>query len=461
MNGKGTVKLLVDNDIQTGDLVQITVKRINLPYSRENSTRKIKGTLMGIGGNSPDDILTIKLVNGYNINIKFDRVVDVDLLRRSSEQVLFSKNNTKTEGLPHVRLISTGGTIASKVDYDTGAVKPAVSGNDFIDIMPDLGSICCLDTLILKSKLSEDISIEDWMDIGSAVVEAFKDGSEGVVISHGTDTLAYTASALSFLLKDLPGPVVLVGSQRSSDRPSSDARMNLIDAVTVSARADISGVFVVMHGSISDDFSLIHRGTRVRKMHSSRRDAFMSINVTPVGIVRDGKIILRKSTGHRDPDMIPSLQGGFDPGVLFLNAYPSLDPGILEAAVMNSRCIVIGGTGLGHVSSRLLPVLKRMIEIGKPVIITTSCINGRTNLNVYSTGRELMNIGVIEAGDMIPETAYIKAMWTLKTMEVVDIDMIHFKELFLKSIAGESDGRTENGSFGPAYYHLLESWREG
>jgi glutamyl-tRNA(Gln) amidotransferase subunit D len=270
------------------------------------------------------------------------------------------------------------------------------------------------------------------------VAKEFNKGAHGVVIPHGTDTLGYTAAALSFMLKDLPGPVVLVGSQRSSDRPSSDATQNMIAAATIASRSDLGEVVVVMHEKISDTTSAIHRGTRVRKLHTSRRDAFKTINNQPLGTFKDGSIKIndkyqRKTKGK----VIVKNEMNEDVGIVY--SYP----GIKEDDIPNKKGIVIVGTGLGHTPSRIIPRLKQLIKNGAIVVMTSQCIFGRVNMHVYSTGRDLIKTGVISGEDMLPETAYVKLMWALahgKNREEV-------KQLLITNIAGEISERTRSDAF--------------
>src|SRR5690606_9395508 len=183
--------------------------------------------------------------------------------------------------LPKVAILSTGGTIASKVDYRTGAVTSQFTADDILAAIPELKEIADFKSRVISSILSENMDVGTWEKLACAVVEEIEDGADGIIVTHGTDTMMYTAAALSFMI-ETPVPIVLVGSQRSADCPRSDSAMNAICAARV-AISDIAEVSVVMHGTTSDDYCEIHRGTKVRKMHSSRRDAFKSINFHPIG----------------------------------------------------------------------------------------------------------------------------------------------------------------------------------
>jgi glutamyl-tRNA(Gln) amidotransferase subunit D len=259
-----------------------------------------------------------------------------------------------------------------------------------------------------------------------------------VVIPHGTDTLGYTAAALSFLLKNLSGPVALAGAQRSSDRPSEDAAQNLIAAATVAATADIGEVVVVMHGEISDTFSTIHRGTKVRKFHTSRRDAFQTVNDLPLGKVENGVITLdapywKKTIGPVATDT------NMEEDVRIIYFHPGMKP----EAITEKKGLVLTGTGLGHVSTILIPRITKLIKNGSVIIMTSQCLFGRVNMRVYSAGRDLIKAGVISGEDMLPETAYVKLMGVLahaKTKQEVE-------QLMMTNIAGEIAERMKSNAF--------------
>jgi glutamyl-tRNA(Gln) amidotransferase subunit D (EC 6.3.5.7) len=270
-------------------------------------------------------------------------------------------------------------------------------------------------------------------------------------VAHGTDTMAYTAAALSFVFhRGLPGPVALVGAQRSSDRPSSDAAFNLTASVLVASEAPFGEVTVVMHGETGDTYALAHRGTKVRKMHSSRRDAFQSVNDVPLAKVwpYEGKVeMLRDDFKGRSKDLEP--ENGFDERVALIKFYPGMTSEVIDFLVDRGyHGIVIEGTGFGHVANRLIPSLQRAVESGVPVVITTQTLFGHVNLNVYSTGRRMLQAGVIPAEDMLPETAFVKLSWVLARTR----DMDEVRRLMLTNLAGEINPRHELKLF-PRWYH--------
>ncbi len=412
---------MIDYTESSGDLVEITTKK-----------GVYRGRLLPRHMLSRDDIIIVKLENGYNVGFSTEDIVSIKTIKKAEEVKSVKREIRRGKG-PKITLFGTGGTIASYVDYRTGAVHPAISSEDFLFSVPELADIADIDAEMLFSVLSEDITPEHWKKMALEAGKALNSGSEGVVIAHGTDTMSYSASALSFALRNLNGPVVFVGSQRSSDRPSSDAVMNLLSAVRL-ATSDLGEVVIVMHASSSDDYCHVHRGTRARKMHTSRRDAFKSINSDPIGkVTPEGyelKNYRKKSEG--DVEIFPE----FEEKVALICAYPGLSAETLEHIISENRGIVIAGTGLGHIKSSMIPVIKEAVKDGKPVVMTSQCLYGTVNMNVYSTGRSLLAAGIIPGGDMLPETAYVKLSWAL-----ANIDLEEIGEFMRKNIAGEMEER--------------------
>ncbi len=394
--------------------------------------KEYEGILMPHHRFSGKDIITLKLDNGYNMGIKIKKGTMVTLVERKREDEKIIKVPKVDNNRPKISIIGTGGTIASYVEYTTGAVHPAETAAEMLYSNPDIADRCTPKVKIILSKLSEDMVPGDWIDIAEAVTSELNSGAEGVVIAHGTDTMGYTAAALSFLLDELPKPVVLVGSQRSSDRPSSDAHLNLLAAIEL-AKSNVCGVYVVMHKTVDDKICSIHLGTRIRKMHTSRRDAFKSINSMPVGWVEPmaKKIILKDLPEKNDGDA--TRIGGIEPDVALIYVTPALsEDDLLYAA--GKKGIVLVGTGLGHLNSDLIPTIKEIIREGIPVVMTSQCIHGTVNCHVYSNGRKLLEAGVIPCGDILPETALVKLMWCL----TLDGDI---RELMTTNIVGELGSR--------------------
>ncbi len=356
--------------------------------------------------------VVIKLDNGYNIGLHAERSRITLLNKRpESQKTKAERPMPRRDDLPEVSILSTGGTIASKVDYRTGAVTSQFSAGEIISAIPELEEIANYKARVIYQILSENMRAEYWIKLANCVAEEIEAGAKGVIITHGTDTMMYTAAALSFMLRT-PVPVVLVGSQRSSDRPSSDASMNAVCAATV-AISDIAEVCVVMHGSTSDDYCSIHRGTRVRKMHTSRRDAFQSINQQPLGKVDylSREIKTFQPYRHRG-EVALDVAARLEDKCALVKYTPGSSPEILNYYIDKGyRGIVIEGTG--HVSSIWIDGIKRATDEGIPVVITSQCLRGRICDRVYDTGRDMLNAGAIEGADMLPEVALAKMMWLL------------------------------------------------
>jgi glutamyl-tRNA(Gln) amidotransferase subunit D len=373
--------------------------------------KEYKGVLMPHKDSSDPDVIVIKLKNGYHTGLRVGKGAKISVLEKPAAAAAERRERIPKKGLPDITIIGTGGTIGSQADKKTGAMTTGAVTERLVDMIPDALDIANIRTRDVASVFSENMSVENWQEIAKAVEEEMNNGAAGVIISHGTDTMGYTSAALSFMLTDLSGPVVLVGSQRSTDRPSSDAPGNMMASVRfcLSGR---SGVYVVMQDTMSDDSFAVHRGTRARKMHTSRRDAFRSINAVPVArIDAAGKITMNDETPEPSKRTKAKLKMCRD--VVLLQFCPGMDPKLFRDVIMRSKGVVIAGSGLGHVSEGMETLLKEAADNGTVVVMTSQCINGPTGLNVYDTGRRLQNIGVISVMDMLPETAYVKLMWSL------------------------------------------------
>jgi glutamyl-tRNA(Gln) amidotransferase subunit D len=420
-------KKLKDDNIEEGDLIEITVKK-----------GIYKGILMPHHEASTADILTIKLDTGYNIGIAVDDKSEISLLEKGKYPDKKSIEPQIDESKPKIAILGTGGTIASYVDYRTGAVHPAQNARDLAISVPELARMCNIKAKVLFSMLSEDIKSEHWQEIARESAYQLNNGASGVIITHGTDTMSYTSCALSFMLKNPSGPVILVGSQRSSDRPSTDANINLISATQVATESDLAEVVVMMYSSTSDSQVSIHRGTRVRKMHTSKRNAFLSINENPLGRVQNGKITISEQYHKRGEGPVKVMEK-METKVGLVYTYPGINSELIDFIAEKNKGIVIAGSGLGHTPLELLESIRNAISNGIHIVMTSQCIYGRVNMNVYSTGRDLMKAGVISAEDMLPETAYVKLMWVLGQTH----DPEKVAHLIKTNIAGEiKDRRT-------------------
>jgi glutamyl-tRNA(Gln) amidotransferase subunit D len=415
---------------EAGDLIRV-----------EKDGESYEGILMPRSELGDDRHIVIKIRSGYNIGIRITLETRIQRKGARAKPTFIPPPPPKQRpDMPRVTIISTGGTIASRVDYRTGAVRPAISASDLYSIVPELSEIAAVETEILFSVFSEDLTPRHWAETAKTIAKHIEKGAQGIVITHGTDTMGYTAAALSFALQNLPVPVVLVGAQRSEDRPSSDAAENLIGAVRCAAQAPFAEVVVAMHQTISDEAVAIHRGTKVRKLHTSRRDAFKTVNAGLLARVLGGEVVmLTDDYSPRRPGGGLVLRPEFEEKVALIKFYPGMNPGIIEWHVEEGyRGIVLEGTGLGHVRRECFPQIQRAIESGITVAMTSQCIWGRVNMNVYSNGRDLLSMGVIPLGDMLPETALVKMMWVLGQTRDVD----EARRLMQRNIAHEFSSRT-------------------
>jgi len=436
--------VLEKKKIRVGDRILVTTKKA-----------EYEGFLMPKIELGDANCIVVKLGSGYNIGIKFDKNVSLKLIERG-RAIKFKSADVKVAKDPKkldVSILGCGGTIASRVEYTTGAVFPAFSPGDLLLSFPELKEIANISGRKLFDLLSEDMTTAHWQAIAHDVEKEVKAKAEGIVLMHGTDTLHYTSAALSFMLQNTPVPVVIVGAQRSSDRGSSDNLVNLVCATTA-AVSDISEVTVCMHGTMNDDYCLLHQGTKVRKLHTSRRDAFQSVNVLPYArIFYAGRKIEHLRNDYKKRDGKMRVDDKVNPNVGLFYTHPGMKPQVIEVLAKVCDGIVIAGTGLGHIPSNpnndafaksLVPSVKSIIDSGIPVVIAPQTVFGRINMNVYSAGRLLQQTGIIGNNcDWTPETAMVKLMWVLGHSK----DMKKVREMMLANVAGEISSRTEVRGF--------------
>ncbi len=417
-----SLEFLQKNNIKVGDTIKIFS---DLTY---------EGILMPRYEQSDDQHIVLKLKSGYNIGVEIDGVKKIEILSSNKIKPASSSGQKKSiPELPKILLLSTGGTIASKVDYRTGAVTPALTAEDLISSVPELAEITNFDADVLFSEYSENLQPENWKAIAEKLDSYVNTDYKGIIIAHGTDTMQYTASFLSFALSGFPKPIVLVGSQRSSDRPSSDASQNLISAVRFIVKTNSNGVYVVMHHNESDDLIACHVGTRVRKNHTSKRGAFQTIGGDPAFLVMGEKVQKNlKGKFFTEDDYNPKLN--FDSRVALVKYHPGFDPKIIENIIeLGYQAIIFEGTGLGHIGKTMYESVKKAHEKGLFLGMTSQCIDGRVRMTVYESGRDLMELGIIPLEDIIPETALVKAMWALGNCKNVE----EMKKNMLDNIAME------------------------
>jgi glutamyl-tRNA(Gln) amidotransferase subunit D len=414
------------------------------------TVRTTRGTFEGLvlpRSETFDDVhIVLKLDSGYNIGVAVDTIeLMTEKGLRKADYRIPEKVVPHNPELPEVKLFGTGGTIASRLDYRTGAVIPSFSPGELNGAVPELATLCNLNTEKLYGVFSENMSRDQYIGTALAIGKAIEEGYRGIVIGHGTDTMHHTASVLSFMVQDAPIPVVMVGSQRSSDRPSSDAALNLIHAVRTAAHGDIAEVLVCMFGPTSDEYGLLHRGTRVRKMHSSYRSTFRTIGDIPVAMVTaDDVIPLRDDYKKRREDRKVKIDAVYDDRVTLLWFYPGMNPDIMKATVdLGYKGIVIGGTGLGHVNRPMYEALEYAQKKGVHVYMTVQTLWGYVQMYVYETGREMMELGVIPTANMLPEVAFMKLGWVLGHTN----DRKEVMDMMLTSIASETTEREPHDGY--------------
>ena len=417
-----------------------TLNKFKVRVWSEAQVKTTRGVFNGIllprSENDDDKHIVLKLITGYNIGIDIDTILEIkELGYKEAHYKIPEKEFPVSENKPNIKLFGTGGTIASRLDYRTGAVIPAFSPGELYGAVPELADICNLSTEKLFAVFSENMGPKQYIELAKAIGEEIKRGIDGIVIGHGTDTMHHTAAALAFMVQNSPVPIVMVGSQRSSDRPSSDAALNLIHATKAAAESDIAEVMVCMFGPTSDEYGLLHRATRVRKMHSSYRSTFRTIGDIPLAMIDREKITpLKHDYNHRRDDKEVTILPYFEEKVSLLYYYPNMMPDVIDSLVDNGyKGIVIAGTGLGHVNKPVYPAIERATKAGVAIYMTVQTLWGYVHMFVYDTGRDLMSLGIIPAENMLPEVAYIKLGWALGQTD----DLEKVKELMLTPICGE------------------------
>ncbi len=441
-----------------GALLERLIKQGIRTWSKVRITKgnaRYEGLLLPRSEHTDDVYVTLKVDTGYNLGVLIDDDTKIEELgyQKGSYQLPHINVERKKE-LPNVTLLGTGGTVASRLDYRTGSVLPAFTPEELFSAVPELISAVNLTPKTLYQILSENFRPEYWVKTAEAIGKEIESGADGVIIGHGTDTMCTTGAALSYFLQSLPVPVVLVGSQRSSDRPSSDGPRNILYAATLAGRENFAEVVVCMHGGTSDSYNLVHRATRCRKMHSSRRDTFRTLDDIPLGKIDDSGVTWFKDDVRprgRVEDFY--LDTKIDPRVGMLYSYPGMSPDILDSMVDRGyHGIVIIGTGLGHVGTDMFPALERCQEEEIPVVLVVEPLFGYIQLRVYETGRDMLARGVIEGANMLPSAAYTKLMWVLgHTRNIEEV-----KRLMQTDVAGEITSRE-----GPRGFLLLQGIEPG
>ena len=426
-----------------GDLVEVHLTKIIY-----------EGTLL----ESPESgIVLLKLGTGYNIGFNKKDISEIRVLKKFKEDKKELFEIKKDSQKPNIAMVITGGTIASKYDSRTGGAHHLTNPEELFKYYPDLfEKVNVAKVEVPFMKASESMNYSDWRKIAKIVSELVNDSNiQGVIVTHGTDTLHYTSAALSFFLRNLNKPVVLTYSQRSIDRASSDANLNL-SCSALAAISDIAEVMIVGHATENDDFCYAMPGTKVRKMHSSRRDAFKVVNskpfakiypaprgVHPITESRDDRIEIISDYNRRNNKKV-KLDSNFEEKVALIKFYPGQDPDILNYYLKNKyKGIIIEATGLGHVAVNSESKfgwnkkLSELVDNGIIICVAAQTIYGRVDPLVYSNGRELLKTGIIYLGDMLSETALVKLGWVLGHKEW------NVREKMLENISGEFNERLE------------------
>src|SRR3989344_2711493 len=423
-----------DKNIQPGDYAEVHLGKVIY-----------EGTLL----EAPQDekgIVLLKLDSGYNIGFNKKDVFEIKLVEKAEDKKEKIKPK-KVSDKPIVALIMTGGTIVNRLDPRTGAVAPLTSSEDFFKFYPEVFDIISPRIEMPFMKASEDMDFKDWQKIAKTAEKFLNDSDiKGIIMTQGTDTLHYTSAALSFFLGKVNKPVVLTYSQRSSDRASSDANLNL-KCSALAAISDIAEVMIVGHASSNDDFCYAMPGAKVRKLHSSRRDAFKVVNGKPLAKIYPDKIEILKEHNIRNSLKVKT-DTKFEEKIALLKFYPGQDPEILDYYVEQGyKGIIIEASGLGNVpaltsNNSWIPTLKRIVAKDFFVGITTQCIYGRVDPYVYSNLRTLNDTGIVFLGDMLSETAFVKLGWVLGHDDWAK-DKNIVKEKMLHNFVGEISERLE------------------
>jgi glutamyl-tRNA(Gln) amidotransferase subunit D len=408
-----------------------------------------EGILMPSLEESGQDTLILKLKNGYNIGIEKSKIKKTEVLEKHKDTKAKHAKVEKNDGLPTISILHTGGTIASKIDYRTGAVYSSFEPDELLNMFPELSKIANLRSNLIAKMWSDDLRFGHFELIAKAVKKEIEAGCDGIIIGMGTDNLAVASAAMSFILEELPIPVMFVGAQRSSDRGSSDAAMNLICAAQFITTTDFSGVAICMHESMDDENCVILPGCKTHKLHSSRRDAFKPVNQDIIARVNFNikKIdFITKDYTKKDKDRKLIIKPKMEEKVGLLKVHVNMFPEQFEF-YKGYKGLVIEGTGLGHtpgqvpneiceIHKKIYPAIKKVIDSGCVVVMTTQTIYGRVHMHVYDKGTDLTALGVISGEDMLANTALVKLAWLLGNHKAEEV-----KGLISKNLRGEINER--------------------
>jgi len=423
------------SEAKPGDYVELHLTRVIYEGTLLESPETEKGVVL------------LKLGSGYNIGFNKKEVLEIKVLEKGEEKVSALEVKRQADE-PKIAMIITGGTIAARLDSRTGGVAPLTTPQDLFKFYPEaFKKVNVKEVIVPFMKASEDMDFKDWQKIAKTAKKLLDRADiQGIIITHGTDFLHYTSAALSFFLRDLNKPVVLTYSQRSIDRASSDANLNL-QCSALAAISDMAEVMLVGHSSSNDDYCYAMPGTKVRKLHTSRRDAFKVVNAKPFVKIFPDKIEVLSEYNRRTNSKV-KLDAKFEEKVALVKVYPGQDSGILDYYLKKKyKGIVLELSGLGHAPTKRArnSWTKKLKEVqGKGIIVcaTAQCINGRLDPLVYSNGRETLGTGVIYLEDMLAETALVKLGWVLGHKEWAK-NKGSVKEKMLHNFAHEFNERLE------------------
>ena len=414
------------NAANTGDVVEVITKK-----------ERVQGVLMP---SSEKDAIIIKLETGYNMGFLKKDVQKIVVVAKAKESGVGSAQKGKekkeiihNQNLPTIAILHTGGTIASKVDYRTGGVVASFTPEDLLALFPELGQIANIKSELVAKMWSDDLRFKHFALIAQKIEEQVKKGVAGIIIGMGTDNLAVAAAGLAFIVEKTPIPIIFVGSQRSSDRGSADAGMNLICAAQFIAKSDFAGVAVCMHASENDDECVILPATKTYKLHSSRRDAFCAVNSSEIARVnyqtKEIKFVQQEygRRGGKEVVVKPKMEEKVGLLKIHVNMFPEQ-----FSFYQKYKGLIIEGTGLGHtpgqvpnpecaIHKKMYPAIRKLIESGCVVVMTTQCLYGGVNMNVYDKGRDLLELGVLSGEDMLANTALVKLAWLLGNYKAAEV----------------------------------------
>lgn len=395
---------------------------------------------------SNKNVTLLKLSTGYNVGFENQDITEIKITKKAQEakQTQGEQSFPKNKDLKTISILHTGGTIASKVDYRTGGVVASFTPEDLINLFPELPKIANIESDLIAQMWSDDLRTIHMQKIARAIEKKIKKGADGIIVGIGTDNLAVAAAAVSFMVEHSPIPILFVGSQRSSDRGSSDAAMNLICAVKFITQTDFAGVAICMHASSEDNYCNILPATKTYKLHSSRRDAFCAINADPIAQVeyKGDTITFNTEDYLKRNNQKAIIKDQMEERVAICKIHTNMFAEQFKA-YRNFKGLILEGTGLGHAPihspkgaeehQKIKEELQKLAKSGTIIAMTTGCLFGPVDLDVYSKGRDQQEIGIISAKDMLATTAQMKLSWLLANEE----DPQKIKKLMQINLRGE------------------------